>query len=98
MRLKCAELAHAQLVEDLARLGIAPVVDLGRLILVPGSGAPRANPAVHSMFCRLAIRLSRPKSATNHGTPAAGDPLPVGEIVRVQRRAAMSSHRLSIEA
>ena len=24
------------------------------------------------MFCRLTIRLSRPNSATYHGTPAAG--------------------------
>ena len=65
------ELAGAQLVEDLARLGVAPVVHLGRLE-ARQHGQRRLRDLGPDREQLEAVMIeSRPNSALNQGTPAA---------------------------
>ena len=67
------QLADAQLVQDLARLGVAPA------LVASGLAAPRATSSVPRATSGLIISdshelssESRPNGATYHGMPAAG--------------------------
>ena len=65
------QFAHAQLVQNLARLLITPVIDLRPL--EAGQQAQRllGGVRVEGEAFRAAMMLSRPKRVTYHGTPAA---------------------------
>ena len=64
-------LALPQLVEDLARLGVAPVVDLGRLEGGQTSSISTAIWGRNASVWSAVMIESRPNSVVNHGTPAA---------------------------
>ena len=65
-------LADPHLVEDLAGLGVAPLVDLGRLQRGEHLGASRPAIWGRNASAWIAVMIeSRPNSVVNHGTPAA---------------------------
>jgi hypothetical protein len=64
-------LADPQLVEDLARLGVAPLVDLGRLEEARTSSVSTAIWGRNGSVWIAVMIESRPNKVVNHGTPAA---------------------------
>ena len=71
--LERGQLAEPELVEDLARLLVAEVVDLASPAARPSTrSVVAASSGANGSAWKLVIRLSRPKSAMNHGRPAAG--------------------------
>ena len=64
------QLALADLVQDLPRLLVAELVDLAALQLPEQVERHARDPDLR--VCGDVIRVSRPKSVMNHGSPAAG--------------------------
>ena len=92
------QFAVAQLVHDLAGLGVAIVVR--RLGLPAAQNIQRAAGEfrIDQMFCSETIRLSRPNGAMNQGSPAAGtNTMLIGAVDRQPQRRHVVD-RLVVEA
>ena len=70
--LEGGHLAEAQLVQDPAGLLVAEVVAARPLQRPSAVRVVRASSGVNGSAWKLVMRLSRPKSAMNQGSPAAG--------------------------
>ena len=84
---KVGDLAQANLMQNLARLLVAPVVTRGPLILAEKAKCRVSDVGMSGSVWRAVIKLSRPNGTLNQGMPR-GWQISIGQLIAQQPKVA----------